>query len=118
MGVGVRGLYNIGRWGGLSGYIFSDILFPKCSVIFEFYIDFGGLGPIPLDAARNSVQKLAGNSPISLTATHFGSLYYFRVQVLSGWVQVLSGWLQVLSRWVLVLSGWVLVLSGWVLVLS
>ena len=45
--------------------------------IFEFYMDVGGLGPTPLDAARHSVQKLTENSPISLTATHFGSLYYF-----------------------------------------
>ena len=43
----------------------------------DFYVDFGGLGPTPLDAARNSVQKVAKNGPRSLMATHFGSLYYF-----------------------------------------
>ena len=42
--------------------------------IVAFVVDFGGAGPIPLDAGQHSVQQLAKNSPKSLMATRFGSL--------------------------------------------
>ncbi len=46
--------------------------------MFDFIIiNLGGMGPIPLDAGRHSVQQLGENVPRSFMATHVRSLYYF-----------------------------------------
>jgi hypothetical protein len=44
--------------------------------LFIIIINFGSMGPIPLYAGRNYVQKLGENGQRSLMATHVRSSYY------------------------------------------
>ena len=60
-----------------AGAIDWEFIYDFRGFVDDFYINSGGLGPIPLGAGRNSVQKLAKNCPRSVTATHLGSLYDF-----------------------------------------